>query len=106
MVIELYPKSGWKSESEYLVANDNEEEEDIQVEKEEQASSSQQQQQQQQQQSSSPESGNGMDENTNKVLSGRVVGILKRNWKTYCGSIEPVSEGTVVGYVGIMKVWR
>lgn len=39
----------------------------------------------------------GMD---SKIISGRVVGILKRNWKTYCGSIEPVPEGSVVGYVG------
>ena len=97
-MIELYPKSGWKSESDYLIANDNEEEEDIQVEKEEEEKSIQQQQQQQQQQQPSSE-----NSNNNTVLSGRVVGILKRNWKTYCGSIEPVPEGTVVGYVSVVR---
>ena len=100
VVIELYPKSGWKSESEYLIANDNEEEEDIQVEKEEQESSNSQQQQQQQSDSEHTINSNTDGEpDSGKVLSGRVVGIFKRNWKTYCGSIEPVSEGTVVGYV-------
>lgn len=73
VIIEVYPKSGWKSESDYLISNNNEEEEE-EVETVE-------------------------DENRDRVMSGRVVGISKRNWKTYCGSIEPIAEGHIQGYV-------
>ena len=34
-----------------------------------------------------------------KVTTGRVVAIARRNWKQYCGSIEPIAEGTINSYV-------
>lgn len=71
VIIEIYPKSAWKAESEYLVPNDAEEK--VEEKQEDDASS--------------------------HVLSGRVVAIAKRCWKTYCGSIEPIPEGNVQGYV-------
>lgn len=62
VVIEVYPKKDWKAESELLVLNDNEEDE------------------------TATETAASLAE---KQISGRVVAIVKRNWKPYCGSIEP-----------------
>lgn len=62
VVIEVYPKKDWKAESELLVLNDNEEDETAT------------------ETAASP---------AEKQISGRVVAIVKRNWKPYCGSIEP-----------------
>lgn len=74
MIIEVYPKSGWKSESTYLVENNTEEGEEAKMVEE---------------------------ENADRVISGRVVGIARRNWRCYCGSIEPIADGHVQGYVSI-----
>lgn len=76
VIIELYPQKEWKSESDLLITNDNEGDE-----KAIETSSS-----------------------ANKILSGRVVGIARRNWRMYCGSLELVDAGTVVNYV-CMKNW-
>ena len=74
VIIEIYPKSAWKAESEYLVPNNAEEKVEEKVEKSD-------------------------DDASSHVLSGRVVAIAKRCWKTYCGSIEPIPEGNVQGSV-------
>ena len=73
VIIEIYPKSAWKAESEYLVPNNAEEKVEEKVEKSD-------------------------DDASSHVLSGRVVAIAKRCWKTYCGSIEPIPEGNVQGH--------
>ncbi|KNB43110.1 hypothetical protein JH06_4221 [Blastocystis sp. subtype 4] len=73
VIIEVYPKSGWKSESAYLIANNTEEE--------------------------AEEAKMVEEENSDRVMSGRVVGIARRNWRSYCGSIEPIAEGHIQGYV-------
>ena len=72
VIIEISPKSAWKAE--YLVPNNAEEKVEEKVEKSD-------------------------DDASSHVLSGRVVAIAKRCWKTYCGSIEPIPEGNVQGYV-------
>ena len=54
VVIEVYPKKDWKAESELLVLNDNEEDETAT------------------ETAASP---------AEKQISGRVVAIVKRNWK-------------------------
>ena len=79
MIIEVYPKSGWKSESTYLIANNAEEE--------------------------AEEAKMVEEENIDRVMSGRVVGIARRNWRSYCGSIEPIAEGHIQGYVSICSVF-
>ena len=86
VIVELYPKAQWKAESEYLVNNDNPEEEQKDNDDEESNKSS------------------GKTESTSsrtaeKVTTGRVVAIARRNWKQYCGSIEPIAEGTINSYV-------
>ena len=70
VIIELYPKKEWKSESDLLITNENEGSE------------------------------NAVDsDGVNKIISGRVVGISKRNWRSYCGSLEIVEDGVAVNYV-------
>lgn len=70
VIIELYPKKEWKAESDLLITNENEGSEEV------------------------------VDsESSNKIISGRVVGIAKRNWRSYCGSLEIVEEGVAVNYV-------
>lgn len=78
MIVELYPKAQWKAESEYLVNNDNPEEEEAKADSQEQEE---------------------IQTAAEKVTTGRVVAIAKRNWKQYCGSIEPIAEGTISNYV-------
>ena len=54
VVIEMYPQKQWKAESDLLITNDNDDGE-------------------------TPTNQN--ETPTNGVLSGRVVGVLKRNWR-------------------------
>lgn len=68
----MYPKNQWKAESDLLITNENEGNE------------------------TAVDSDNS---NTNRIISGRVVGIAKRNWRGYCGSLEIVESGTAVNYV-------
>lgn len=68
----MYPKNQWKAESDLLITNENEGNE------------------------TAVDSDNA---NINRIISGRVVGIAKRNWRAYCGSLEIVESGTAVNYV-------
>lgn len=72
VILEMYPKNQWKAESDLLITNENEGNE------------------------TAVDSDNS---NTNRIISGRVVGIAKRNWRGYCGSLEIVESGTAVNYV-------
>lgn len=68
----MYPKNQWKAESDLLITNENEGNE------------------------------NAVDSesaNANRMISGRIVGIARRNWRSYCGSLEIVESGTAVNYV-------
>ena len=73
VIIEIYSQNEWKAESDLLITNENEEDE-------------------------KSISGNEK-ENENKIISGRVVGVSKRNWRSYCGSLDIVEEGAVANYV-------
>ena len=77
VIVELYPKAQWKAESEYLMTNDQEEEK------------------------GEEEKPDPSEENSNieKETTGRVVAIARRNWREYCGSLEPIAEGTIHNYV-------
>lgn len=70
----MYPQKQWKAESDLLITNDNDDGE-------------------------TPTNQN--ETPTNGVLSGRVVGVLKRNWRMYCGSLEIVEDGIAVNYVRV-----
>lgn len=74
VIIEMYPQKQWKAESDLLIMNDNDDGE-------------------------TPANQN--ETSTNGVLSGRVVGVLKRNWRMYCGSLEIVEDGIAVNYVRV-----
>ena len=74
VIIEMYPQKQWKAESDLLITNDNDDGE-------------------------TPTNQN--ETPTNGVLSGRVVGVLKRNWRMYCGSLEIVEDGIAVNYVRV-----
>lgn len=74
VVIEMYPQKQWKAESDLLITNDNDDGETLT---------------------------NQNETPTNGVLSGRVVGVLKRNWRMYCGSLEIVEDGIAVNYVRV-----
>lgn len=72
VILEMYPKNQWKAESDLLITNENEGNE------------------------------NAVDSesaNANRMISGRIVGIARRNWRSYCGSLEIVESGTAVNYV-------
>uniref|UniRef100_A0A0G4G6P6 Ribosomal RNA-processing protein 44 n=1 Tax=Chromera velia CCMP2878 TaxID=1169474 RepID=A0A0G4G6P6_9ALVE len=38
-----------------------------------------------------------MDVDTEGVLAGEVVGIIRRNWREYCGTLRPLEEETTTG---------
>ena len=100
VVIEIYPKQAWKAESELLVLNDHDDDVpgDNVVGNEGMAGNgngngngngS----------GNGNGNGNGGAENTGeKQITGRVVAIAKRNWKPYCGSIEPLTGAFAGSY--------
>ena len=90
VIVELYPKAQWKAESDYLVNNDNPEEEQKDNDDEEEN---------QNQKENGNQTESTSSRTAEKVTTGRVVAIAKRNWKQYCGSIEPIAEGTINNYV-------
>ncbi|KAK9164894.1 hypothetical protein Scep_000085 [Stephania cephalantha] len=77
VAVELLPKDQWNSEKSLSIAEDEDEvEEDVHL---------------------APSSADDAPRNLNAVQapnqsrpSGRVVGIIKRNWHSYCGSLEPM----------------
>ena len=90
VVIEIYPKQAWKAESELLVLNDHDDDVpgDNVVGNEGMAGNG-----------NGNGNGNGGAENTSeKQITGRVVAIAKRNWKPYCGSIEPLTGAFAGSY--------
>lgn len=90
VVIEIYPKQAWKAESELLVLNDHDDDVpgDNVVGNEGMAGNG-----------NGNGNGNGGAENTGeKQITGRVVAIAKRNWKPYCGSIEPLTGAFTGSY--------
>ena len=90
VVIEIYPKQAWKAESELLVLNDHDDDVpgDNVAGNEGMAGNG-----------SGSGNGNGGAENTGeKQITGRVVAIAKRNWKPYCGSIEPLTGAFAGSY--------
>ena len=90
VVIEIYPKQAWKAESELLVLNDHDDDVpgDNVAGNEGMAGNE-----------SAAKNGNGGAENTGeKQITGRVVAIAKRNWKPYCGSIEPLTGAFTGSY--------
>ena len=90
VVIEIYPKQAWKAESELLVLNDHDDDVpgDNVVGNEGMAGNG-----------NGNGNGNGGAENTGeKQITGRVVAIAKRNWKPYCGSIEPLTGAFAGSY--------
>ena len=90
VVIEIYPKQAWKAESELLVLNDHDDDVpgDNVVGNEGMAGNG-----------NGSGNGNGGAENTGeKQITGRVVAIAKRNWKPYCGSIEPLTGAFAGSY--------
>ena len=93
VIVELYPKAQWKAESDYLVNNDNPEEEQKDNDNEEEAK------QNQKEKENGTQTESSSSRTAEKVTTGRVVAIAKRNWKQYCGSIEPIAEGTINSYV-------
>ena len=90
VVVELYPKAQWKAESDYLVNNDNPEEEQKDNDDDEEEAK---------QKENGTQTESSSSRTAEKVTTGRVVAIAKRNWKQYCGSIEPIAEGTINSYV-------
>ncbi|KAK9164738.1 hypothetical protein Syun_005640 [Stephania yunnanensis] len=77
VAVELLPKDQWNSEKSLSIAEGEDEvEEDVHL---------------------APSSADDAPRNLNAVQapnqsrpSGRVVGIIKRNWHSYCGSVEPM----------------
>lgn len=79
VVVELLPKEKWKSSSVAIITRENEENEEIQKLEEKYSKIS-----------------------TNKPC-GKVVGIIKRNWRTYCGSIDENSTSDRIYFLPIDK---
>ena len=96
VVIEIYPKQAWKAESELLVLNDHDDDVpgDNVAGNEGVAGNGSGSGNE-----SAAKNGNGGAENTGeKQITGRVVAIAKRNWKPYCGSIEPLTGAFAGSY--------
>ncbi|TPX37107.1 hypothetical protein SmJEL517_g00903 [Synchytrium microbalum] len=88
VAVELLPESQWKSVATELVVEEEEDEEAVEAAAAESS---------QQQQSASSKAGPkttpmDVDAPSTARPSGRIVGIIKRNWRPYCGSID----GTMV----------
>ena len=91
VVIEIYPKQAWKAESELLVQNDHDD--DVPPEGPSGTLAGNDNL------AGKPGSTGNSSENTGeRQISGRVVAIAKRNWKPYCGSIEPLTGAFAGGY--------
>ena len=77
VIVDVYAQAQWKAESEYVMTSDEEEEK------------------------GEEEKPDPSEENSNieKETTGRVVAIARRNWREYCGSLEPIAEGTIHNYV-------
>ncbi|GMJ07855.1 Rrp44 homolog A, EMBRYO DEFECTIVE 2763 [Hibiscus trionum] len=82
VAVELLPQDQWHEEKNLSIADEEDEEEDVRL---------------------APSSADDAPRTTNLVSgsatdmnstpsrpSGRVVGIIKRNWHSYCGSLEPM----------------
>ncbi|CAI9110453.1 OLC1v1010476C1 [Oldenlandia corymbosa var. corymbosa] len=82
VAVELLPQDQWQGETSIAITNEEDEEEDVHL---------------------PPSSADDAPRATNLVQgstgaansppsrpSGRVVGIIKRNWHSYCGSVEPM----------------
>ncbi|XP_010918352.1 exosome complex exonuclease RRP44 homolog A isoform X2 [Elaeis guineensis] len=83
VAVELLPQVQWHGQKSLILADDDDEEEDVHL---------------------VPSSADDAPRNTNLVQpaagastassssrpAGRVVGIIKRNWHSYCGSLEPM----------------
>ncbi|XP_022855042.1 exosome complex exonuclease RRP44 homolog A [Olea europaea var. sylvestris] len=100
VAVELLPQEQWQEEKSLVIADeDDEEEDDVHL---------------------PPNSTDDAPRVTNLVqgsadhenamptrLSGRVVGIIKRNWHSYCGSLEPMrmpaGDGSVVHALFVSK---
>lgn len=99
VAVELLPQEQWLEEKSLVIADEEDEEEDVHL---------------------APNSADDAPRDTNLVQesagganvvssrsSGRVIGIIKRNWKSYCGSLEPMSmpagDGGIVHALFISK---
>ncbi|KAK9129204.1 hypothetical protein Sjap_009691 [Stephania japonica] len=77
VAVELLPNDQWNSEKSLSIAEDEDEvEEDVHL-----APSSA---------DDAPRNSNAVQELNQSRPSGRVVGVIKRNWHSYCGSLEPM----------------
>ncbi|KAF6154330.1 hypothetical protein GIB67_026786 [Kingdonia uniflora] len=84
VAVELLPKDQWPQETSVSIADD-EDEEDENVHLVPGSADD------------APRNTNNVQESAGDVVSvscrpsGRVVGVIKRNWRSYCGSLEPMS---------------
>ncbi|PIN02756.1 Exosomal 3'-5' exoribonuclease complex, subunit Rrp44/Dis3 [Handroanthus impetiginosus] len=104
VAVELLPQDQWKQEKSLAMANDAEDEEEDDVHL---APSSA---------DDAPKVTNLSQVSDGDVIalpacpSGRVVGIIKRNWRFYCGSLDPMhmrgGEGGTAHVLFVSKDWR
>ncbi|XP_068344554.1 exosome complex exonuclease RRP44 homolog A-like [Pyrus communis] len=83
VAVELLPQDQWQEKSIALADEENEEEEDVHLVPGSADDAPR---------TTAPHGSAGVTESVPNRPSGRVVGIIKRNWHSYCGSLEPMAK--------------
>ncbi|XP_009369787.2 exosome complex exonuclease RRP44 homolog A [Pyrus x bretschneideri] len=84
VAVELLPQDQWHEEKSIALADEeNEEEEDVHLVPGSADDAPR---------TTAPHGSAGVTESVPNRPSGRVVGIIKRNWHSYCGSLEPMAK--------------
>ncbi|GAV92505.1 LOW QUALITY PROTEIN: RNB domain-containing protein/PIN_4 domain-containing protein, partial [Cephalotus follicularis] len=91
VAVELLPQDQWHEKSLSIADEEDEEEDDVHLVPNSADDAPR-----------TTDLGNGSAGDTNSVSSrptGRVVGVIKRNWHSYCGSLEPMTKPAGSGSV-------